>query len=89
MTIYEVTGTTEQAIVLRDAICHCYKYQTEIEDEDGITMVPNPESKVDFAKRMHIKWYREMVRKYKTDLAEPNNAQIQSDADLEMEGLEV
>ena len=54
---------------IRDAICLVYNYQDEIEDGDE-GMIPNPETKNQFANRQILRYLKEIHKKYKTILAD-------------------
>lgn len=66
-----------------DGVAYNNKYRDEIEDENG-DMIPNPESKVDFAKRMNRRWIRSNVSSWESKNA---GATAIAEADLATEPI--
>ena len=83
-TIFTITGTQDQALLLRDALCNNYNYQEFI---DEAQTVPNPESQGDFAKRMVTQWLIENVKAYRARQADASRLQAISDAETESTGI--
>ena len=83
-TLMTINGTTDQGILLRDALCANWFYQEEIEEG-----VPNPESKAEFARRMIRTWLKEEVRKYKRNQIKATLGTASAEADAQTEGVEV
>ena len=83
-----IEGTSEQGLLVRDAICANYNYQENVTGEDG-ELVPNPESKAEFARRMILKFIKENVRKYRADEADAARIAALAQADTEADGVNV
>ena len=60
----------EHIPVLLDAFAAVYNYQDQIEDpnEDVVRLIPNPESKQQFAKRRIINFIKNTYTKHKSDM---------------------
>ena len=72
-----IEGTVGQGILVRDALCANYKYQAQISNPDydpsdpgSEDLIDNPETAVNFAKRMITKFLKDNVRKYRADQAD-------------------
>jgi hypothetical protein len=84
--IFKVEGTVNQGVLSRDAICQNYGYQETIQDGDG-SIVPNPESKGSFAKRVILSFIKDNIRAYKTSEAEIIRLQKAQEADADSYGI--
>ena len=86
-TLMTIEGTTEQGILLRDAMCANWFYQ-EFLDEPENTQ-PNPESKAQFARRMIRQMLKEQVIKYRKNEARSALSDAVTQATTETEGIDV
>ena len=66
-----------------DSFCNVYGWKENIDDPEGEDMIPNPETKAQFAKRMVIEYVKDTVlreekRLYQLELDEftPTNIEI-------------
>ena len=70
MASYTITIPDNIVSRVIDGIAYQHKYQDEIDDPSTPgEVIPNPESKVAFAKRMNKRWIRENVKAWETNLA--------------------
>ena len=65
MAVISVTLSTEAASELVDALCHEFNYTATLLDG-----TPNPETRAQFARRMHLRWLKDRVKVYRAYLAE-------------------
>lgn len=67
---YTITIPSNCVDDLVNGICYDFGYQENVPDSEGGT-IPNPESKNDFAKRIHKEWLRQ---KYIDERVRSNDA---------------
>ena len=91
-----IEGTAQQGALVRDALCANYKYQAQISNPDydpsdpgSEDLIDNPETAVNFAKRMILKYIRDNVRKYRADIADAARVAALETADNESNGIGV
>lgn len=86
-TLMTITGTTAQGQLIVDAMCDVYKYQALLEDGDG-TIIPNPETRNQFARRQVRDFIRNIVVKHKADQAEVERLTLIAEAETLSSGIE-
>lgn len=70
------------------AYCYNFNYQDFIPDNSG-NLIPNPETKANFAKRMDRKFTIDIVKKYRIDALEVQRQETESQADIDCENIDV
>jgi hypothetical protein len=70
------------------AYCHAYNYQELIDDGSG-ELVQNPESKINFTKRMDKEFTINLIKKYRVDALEEQRLITESQAETDCENIDV
>jgi len=91
MATYTVTIPSNILTRVIDGIAYQHKYHDNIPDpNDPSNTIPNPESKIDFAKRMNRDWIRTNVRAWEANEAADDARETAiSDADVATDPLTV
>jgi hypothetical protein len=89
--LYTIKGTAAEGQLVVDATCGLYNYQDEVQDVDGegkpLGLIPNPESKVDFTKRMLLRHLKGLVTSWAVKGAEVTKKELREAAEADIDGL--
>jgi hypothetical protein len=85
--LFQIEGTTNQGVLLRDAICDAYNYQPFLPDENGELTIPNPETKNHFSRRMILEFLKDIVRSYRVKEIETTRLLKIEQAETEVSGI--
>lgn len=77
----QINIPTEKRQDIIDAFCSVYKYRDEVEDVDEI-MIPNPQTKAEFASQQLLLYIREVYKSYKVDSIDAAKQTIITNADI-------
>jgi len=83
MATFTKTIPTDLVNEVVEAYCFAYNYQTEI---DGL---PNPETKVQFAKRIDREYTVNLVKQYRVSVLETQRQTLNEQADIDCQTITV
>jgi len=86
--LFQIKGTAEKGILIRDALASRYHYQEQVTDENG-ELIDNPETKTVFAKRKIREYIKNEVIAYRIDQFNLNRQTALDNAKAEVEGISV
>ena len=85
-----IEGTVQQGVLIKDALCDLKGYKPFLMNEaTGLVDVPNPESEIQFAKRMIREFIKDSIKSYRLKNLEVTKQSILSDATIESDGIEI